>query len=266
MKKLLIRIAVILLIVLVLGVVAVGLFLDKAIKAGIETLGPAITKVEIKLDSVGLSLLSGSGKIKGLVVGNPEGFKSPSAIRVGQASLSVQPGSLLADKIVIRSIAVEGPEITFETDLKSNNLSKLLANVEAATGGQSKSPRTQPSTSPSTPSPAPAKSGKKLEVDDFLIRGAKLNVSVTTLGGKSITVPLPEIHLSGLGTGPEGITPAELTKEVIQAIEKASAQASTSAVGDLGKQVTELTKDPAKAAGSAVEKATKGLGGLLKKP
>lgn len=263
MKKLLIRIAIVLLIVLVLAVVAAGLFMDKAIKAGIETVGPAITQVEIKLDAVALSLLSGSGKIQGLVVGNPTGFKSPTAIRVGKASLALQPGSLFSDKIVIRSVAMEGPEITFETDLRSNNLSKLLANVEAATGSQNKAPATQPST-PSS-SPAPAKSSKKLEVDDFLIRDAKVNVMVTTLG-KSLTLTLPEIHLTGLGTGPEGITPAELTRQVIQAIEKVSAQASTAAVSDLGKQASDLTKEISKNPAGAAEKLNKSLGGLLKKP
>ena len=69
-------------------------------------------KVQVKLDSVNLSLLSGSGKVQGLIVGNPEGFKTPQAISVGAASLALQPASLLADKIVVESINVQAPEIT----------------------------------------------------------------------------------------------------------------------------------------------------------
>ena len=113
MKKLVIRILIGLMVLLVLGVLAVSFFLDGIVKRGIETVGPMLTKVDVKLDAVSLSLLSGSGKIKGLVVGNPEGFKTPSAIQVGKASLALQPGSVFGDKVIIKSILVQAPEITF---------------------------------------------------------------------------------------------------------------------------------------------------------
>src|ERR1035437_10029823 len=100
MKKLIIRLLIALVVVVILAVLAVGLLLDGAVKRGVETFGPKLTKVDIKLQSVSLSLLSGAGTIKGLLVGNPEGFKTPSAIRVGEATLALKPGSLLSDKIV----------------------------------------------------------------------------------------------------------------------------------------------------------------------
>jgi uncharacterized protein involved in outer membrane biogenesis len=233
-------------------IVSLGFFLDGAIKRGVETVGPMVAKVPITLEGVSLSLFSGSGKVKGLFVGNPEGYKTPSAIRVGQASLSLQPGSVFADKVIIKSVQVEAPEVTFETDLKGNNLSKLLANVQAATGG-------------SEPSGAKGKgSGKKLQVNEFLIRNGKLNVSIPGLG-KSATVPLPEIHLTNLGTGPDGITAAELAALVLQAIEKEAVQASGSALTGLAKDASGLTKDASKPGSSTAEKISQGLGGLLKK-
>lgn len=254
MKKLVIRILIGLVVLLVLGVLAVGFFMDSIVKRGIETVGPMLTKVEVKLDAVSLSLLSGSGKIKGLVVGNPEGFKTPSAIQVGSASLALQPGSIFGDKVIIKSIQVQAPEITFETDLRANNLSKILDNLEATTGGGS-----------SATNSAQSKANRKLEVDDFLISGGKIHVSLTTLGGQSATVPLPEVHLTDLGKGPDGITAAELTKRVIQAVEKAAVQASSSAVSDLAKGATGLTKDAGKTATGAAEKLGQGIGGLFKK-
>jgi len=39
-----------------------------------------------------------------------------------------------------------------------------------------------------------------------------------------VTVPIPTIHLSNLGTGPEGITVTELTKQVLSEIEKAAVE------------------------------------------
>ena len=261
MKKIIVRILIALVVVVILAVVAAGLFLDKAIKSGVETFGPKLTKVDIKLQSVSLSLLSGSGTIKGLVVGNPEGFKTPSAINIGVASLSLKPTSLLSDKIVVKSINVQGPEITFETDLRQNNLSKILANVQEATGGGAKEPA-----KPQEPSrPEGAKPAKKLQVDDFVIRGGKIHVSVTALGGKTATVPLPDIHLQNLGTGPEGITPAELAKKVIEAIESGASQAAAGAVVDLGKGALYISKDAANTGSNAVQSVTKSIGNIFKK-
>jgi uncharacterized protein involved in outer membrane biogenesis len=257
MKKLIVRILIAVVILVILGVLAVGLFLDTAVKRGIETVGPRVTKVEIKLDAVSLSLLSGSGKLKGLVVGNPQGFKAPSAIQVGTASMALQPSSLFSDKVVIKSVNVQAPEITFETDLKQNNLSRIVENLQAATGGS------ESSTKPAAP-PTEAKAGKKLQVDDFLISGGKIHVSVTALGGQTATVPLPEIHLSGLGQGPDGITAAELTKRVLSAIEKEAVKASSGAVASLTRDASNLTKSLGTNA-TSVDSVTKGIGGLLKK-
>jgi uncharacterized protein involved in outer membrane biogenesis len=262
MKKIIVRLLIALVVVVILAVVAVGLFLDGAIKKGVETFGPRLTKVDIKLQSVSLSLLSGSGTVKGLVVGNPEGYRTPSAISVGTATLALVPRSLLSDKIVIKSINVQGPEITYETDLKHNNLSKILANVQEATGGGGQEPAkpTQPG------QPKEAKPAKKLEVDEFVISGARIHVSVTTLQGQAATIVLPDIHLPALGTGPDGITPAELTKLVLEAIEKAANQAASGAVADIRNGAVYLTKDPGSLRTNAVDAVTKGLGGFLKKP
>lgn len=256
MKKLAVRILIGLLVLILLVVLAIHFFLDSGIKRGIEKFGPRLAKVDIKLDSVSLSLLSGSGKVKGLFVGNPEGFKTPSAIQVGTASLALQPGSLLSSKVIIKSINVQAPEITYETDFKSSNLKRIIANLETATGSTDNTPAQTKE----------ANAGKKLEVDDFVISGAKLHVGVTTaLGGTSTTVPLVDIHLTDLGTGPDGITAADLTKKVLQAIEKEAAAAAVHALSDVGKGATDLTKGLPNSTTGAVDSITKGIGGLFKK-
>jgi hypothetical protein len=251
MKKWLIRLLLALVVLLILAGVALSFFLDSAIKHGVETVGPMLTKVEVKLDAVSLSLLSGSGKIQGLLVGNPQGFKTPSAIQVGQASLSLQPGSVFADKVVIKSINVQAPEITFETDLKSNNLKRILANLEETTGGGQKSQTADPATQ--------KKASRKLQVDEFAITGAKVHVGVTALGSTEATVTLPDIHLTDLGQGPDGITAADLTRKVLQVIEAKAAEVAAGAITD------NLTKGARATGTGAVNTLTKDLGGLLKK-
>jgi hypothetical protein len=256
MKKLIIGGLIALVILLVLTIVGIRLFLDAAVKKGVETVGPMLTKVDVKLGSANISMLTGSGKLNGLVVGNPEGYKTPSAISVGSASLALKPASLFSDKLVIHSINVQAPEITFESDLKGSNLKKILANLEETTGSSGKD-KTH-----STPR-AEKKANKKLQVDEFVISGARVQVSITGLVGQTATVTIPEIRLADLGTGPEGITVAELSKRVLRAVLDRSLQAAGPALTELGKNG--LIKELGKGNTGEVEKITKGIGDLLKK-
>src|SRR3989442_6138202 len=114
MKKLIIKIAVVVVVLVVLAVAVSIFYLGAIVKKGVEKVGPTITKTEMKVDGVTVSLLSGNAKFSGLVIGNPEGFKSESAIKMGSVSATVQPSSVFSDKIVVKSVNVQGPEITFE--------------------------------------------------------------------------------------------------------------------------------------------------------
>ena len=252
-KKLFFGVVTVLVVLIVVGVIATSFFLGPIVKKGMETVGPKITQVSIKVDAVNLSLLTGSASIKGLVVGNPEGYKAPQAISVGSADVEVNPFSVLSDKIVIRSVRVEAPEITFEgSPFSGNNLNTIMKNVNAATksGGPA---------APNTAGKAAPKPAKKLEVDDFLITGAKVNFNGTILS-------LPDIHVPNLGKGSDGITAAELTRRVLDALTRDTVKAVASAATDVGKNVGQVVgKELGKSLGSNVSNLSKGLGGLFKK-
>jgi len=236
MKKFVVRSLLILVVLFALAALGIHFFLGTAIKSGIETVGPKITKTDVKLNSFTLSLLSGSGKIKGFVLGNPQGFKTPAAISVGIANFSVEPRSLFDDKVVIRDITVDGPEITFETDLTAVNLKKLLSNVEETAGGSDKASSSD-TNQPAAPKHSEAAGGKKLEVDNFLIKNAKVHVSVNApvIGQQTANVTIPEIHLMNMGTNADGITAAELCKEVLKVVVEKSAQEAEKVIADMTK-------------------------------
>ena len=250
-RKLFLSVVGVLVVLIVVAVIVVGFFLGTIVKTGMETVGPKITQVSIKVDAVNLSLLTGSARVKGLVVGNPEGYKTPQAISVGSAAVGVNPFSVLSDKIVVRSVRVEAAEITFEGGLGGNNLSKIMDNVNAIakSGGPA---------STNTIAKAGNEPGRKIEVDDFLITGAIVHVSLTGLGGKETILPLPDIHLTNLGQGNAGITATDLTRRVLGAITTATVKVVASATTDIG-------KGAGKAVGEGMNKITSGVGGLFKK-
>lgn len=255
MKKRLVKILLALVVCLIAVVVVLMLSLGSLVKKGVETVGPQITRTEMKLDSAAISVFSGSGTLTGFLLGNPEGYKTASAVKVGEVSVGVKPGSVLSDKIHVTHVRMKAPEITFEGTLgKQNNLGQILENVEAVSAGVDKDKH-----------PADKKKDKgaatKLQVDDFLIEGARVNASLTILGGKPLTVAIPEIHFTDLGTGPEGITAAELTKKVLSQVNAETLKAVEKAARDLGKQAEGLLKDTNT---NSLDKAAKGIGDLLK--
>ena len=267
-KKIILGVAVGIVVLLVIGVIIVGVFLGDIVKVGMETVGPKVTKTTLTVEGVNVSLLGGSAGVNGLVLGNPEGYKAPSAISVGKAAVSLSPGSLLSDKIVIHSVELRDMEITFEGNpLGANNLTKLMGNVNSQSASANQAETNPPATSAGAKKPA-----KKLEVDDFLISGAKIHASLSGIPGlqaQEISLPLPEIHLTDLGKGDDGITAADLTKKVLSEITADSLKAIVSAVTDLTKNVTDAAKgvlqNAGKAAGDSVNKLKSGLGGLLGK-
>lgn len=243
--------------ILVLGAIAlvivavVALFyLGPIVKAGVERVGPQVAKVPVKLDGASISIFNGSGELKGFVLGNPEGFKTPEAVKVGTIAISLVPKSVMGNKVIIRSIRIEAPEITYEAGLGGSNIGKLLDNMKS-TESQEKSGGAK-------------SSSKALQVDELVITGAKVNVSATMLGGQAASVPLPEIRLTALGQGPEGITPAELSTKVFSEVVNAAAKAVASSALDVTKFTGGAAQGVAKDVQDSAKKLGSGVGDLFK--
>ena len=255
MKKIIIRIVIGVVLLLVLAVVVTAFFLGSIVKKGVETVGPPLTKTQVKLDGATLSVFSGSGSLRGLFVGNPEGFTTPSAIKIDSIKLGVEPKSVFSDKVHVTEVKVENAEVTFEGGLGKNNLSKILDNVQSASGGGK-----------GAPASGDKAASRKVQVDDFVISGGKINVTVNVMGARSATVPLPEIHLTNLGQGPEGITAAELTSLILKELLQKAIPAAEKAATDLAKGATEAVKGIATDLSTGgVQKATKSVTDLFKK-
>jgi len=102
-------------IVVVIAIINFGLSnLGPIIKKAVNSYGPKITKTELHVDDVGVSIFSAEAKIKIFFLGNPSGFKTPSAMEVGSVLVDVDEKSLSNNTIVIDRIEVIRPEITYE--------------------------------------------------------------------------------------------------------------------------------------------------------
>jgi hypothetical protein len=229
-KRIVSIVALALLAVVVITLIIIGVFMDRIVKRAVEIYGPQMTQTSVTVDTVHLSLLTGSAKVKGLVVGNPRGYASPQSIAVGTIAVGINPATVFSKKVVFRSIRVESPEITFEGGLGGNNLGQILDNVDSS----SKNGGTL-----STNAAAQPESEKKFEVDDVTITGTKVQVVLTGVSEQQ-TISLPDIHLTDLGANDEGITASDLTRRILSAISNATIEDVAKTAVNLGKNAATL--------------------------
>jgi hypothetical protein len=249
MKKIILGILVALVLLVVVAVAVVFLSLNSIVKKGVETAGPQMTKVEVRLGSADISPLSGSGSLNQLFVGNPDGYKTPFAMQMGSIMVGVKLGSVFSDTVVVDETNIQDPEITLEGTLDGNNLNTILNNVKGS------------DTSQPQPTNAPAASGgtsKKFIVKDLVLSGAKVHINVSGFGKSVVrTVPIPDIHLQNIGNGGGGATPAQLTWQVLQPVLN---EAVAVAAKELEKQgVQQLEKQLQKRGSSDLNRAAQGI-------
>ncbi|MBE7635513.1 hypothetical protein GUA87_01550 [Sneathiella sp. P13V-1] len=240
------------LVAIILAVI-VGVFyfnLDKIIIAAVEKYGSEVTKSDVKLAEVDLDPTSGSGGLRGLTVGNPSGFKEPSAFDLGGISLKVNVAGSSEELIHIEEIIVSSPQITYEVNENGNNLDVLKKNIDdfiKAQGGESKD---------SSSSSSDGEEGPKLIIDRLSITGGKVTVSAPITMNQKIEGNLPDINLKDIGKDSGGADPAEVAAQIADSITE-GALGVVSGLG-IGKTLDSL-KEGLSGVTGAVEGVTKNL-------
>ena len=249
MARKLFLIGVVILVLIVGGLVFLYLSLNRVIRSAVETYGPQVTKSEVKLGSVNVSPFSGNASLSNLIVGNPQGFKTPSAFKLGAMSVSLDVRSLVSDTVAIREIVVSAPEITYELGPGGNNLAVLQKNVEAYTGGSAK---------PGPQTPQVQKGGKKVIIDRLRVEKSKLNVSVgVPLQAQATTLALPDIEMRDIGKKGQGASMADVVEKILEEVNRNAAKAVANV--DMKGLTEKARKEAEKEATGAAGKALKGV-------
>jgi uncharacterized protein involved in outer membrane biogenesis len=255
-------------IVIVLAIVVVGFHLGGVIEAAVETAGPTFTGGPVTLEKAFVRPFTGIAHLESLVVGNPDGYKTPSAFEVDEVSMKLNVQSLASDTIIIEEILIDGPAITFEKSLRKSNIAKILDNVEEATAsaeGEHKSD-TQEAT-------GAAGNGKKVVIEHVLIKGSKVKLSTAILLGKAVSLPLPPVELNDIGKEEGGTSfgaaMGEILAAILGSVTKVASAAGKAAVGgakvagDAAVGAGAAAADGAKAIGEGAGDAIKDVGKLL---
>ncbi len=266
------RIVVGVIVVVAVLLVCLQLFLTHmtpVVKSAMETFGPKITGAPLTLEKVSFSLLAMRFEMTGLVLGNPEGYKTPSAVEVGRVYVKVKPLSLFTDTIRVQQILVEDPAITYEVGLGNSNIGTILENVDKFTGASEAEPEEEKAEAAEPE--AESEGGKKVVIDEVKVSGGRIRLSAKVLMGVAAPIPLPTVTLHDIGKSEEGedegVSMIQATSDVLKGVFSSVvdvAKKGMSALGDGAKAVGGAIGDGAKAAGDAIGDGAKKLKNLFK--
>lgn len=248
MKKILLSLVAVV-VVLFIGALGYLYFsLNSLVKKAVETVGPTITRTDVRLASARLSPFSGSGSLNGFVIGNPEGYKGPFALKLGSIAVSVDKETLLKDPIVVNSVIIRGPEIALIGTPSGNNLGKLMQNIQSS-GSCSKTKEEKP---------AKEASSKKFVIKEVVISGTKLHLAASALDQKvSQTLSVPDIRLQNIGTAGKGISARDVAMQIITPLINAAVKEGINSLAKQGLQ--QLQQQGAKQLGNEFNKILPGL-------
>jgi hypothetical protein len=215
----------ILMVLVVLAVAGIAAYfmlnnpLGRLVKLAVEKFGPEMTQAEVRVSSVNIAATDGKGQINGLFLGNPRGFKTDYALKAGVVGIELEPASIAKDVVVIHKVLIDAPSIVYEKGEHGTNFDAIQHNVEQYLGaGSGKEQKSAGGT------------GKKLIIDSFIIRNAKVNYN------GSFDLSLPDIELHGIGRKSGGATSAQVTKAIIAELNAKLmlALAKSAAIGAVG--------------------------------
>jgi len=223
--------------------------LNSIARKGIVEVMSYVLKVDVTLKKADIKPFSGKAFLEGLVIGNPEGYKTKEAFSVERIEVALNIKSFRTDEPTVSLISLNNPRITLEQGFPGSNLTKLIENAERLQSKEEKAP--------------PKASEKKIKVDKIIVEGAMVSVSAPVLAGKSLTIPLPRIEMNDFGGKKKSMTIAESIKEFFSQIIRSIASAGSGILPDdilktLNSSIKGAANAVSKGAGSAAEQIGKG--------
>lgn len=214
-----------LLVVLALGVTWLLRNLDDFVLGTIEDTGSRLTGTAVTLDSVELDLAAGSATLKGLLIDNPPGYSTDYAFALDTVKVDLDPASVTGSVLRLDEVAIAGARLNAEQKGTATNLSTILNSVRDASGGEA------PPADPEAPTDV------RLALQRFAFTDTQATLTTEQYGEASLRVP--DVVRTGIGDPASGVTPAELARQLLEAVLK-------EAQGAVGAALADRAKDAAK--------------------
>lgn len=249
----------------ILLVLTLPLWLGPVARPSAEALVPKFTKTSFRLGGLSLNPYTGCLVVSDMALGNPEGYKEPTALSISNLLVDVAM-TTLGDKYVhVEEVVVKDVFISYVDggEHGDNNFEQIQYNLaggkhqytankkaseemkaaeEAAEREKVEKMTAEERKDYDAAKEAEEAASKKIVIDRLTLDGVKLKYGL-------VTIPIPmKITLTDLGKAEDGITLEEALEKIWQAILK-----SALAVGDGAKAIGNLV-------GAGADKAADAIG------
>jgi len=187
------------LILIIIAVVAINLFADRAVRVGIESSATKTLNVAVTVSNVDLSIMAGKLALQNLLINNPPGYQHDKLLQLKNAEIEIDVKSLLSDVVNIREIKLDGVNVVLEQrGVSSNNLQDVITSIRSA---------------------SKEGEGKSLHVDNLEMSNITVQMKLLpdTAQDDTITLELSPIRMTNLGRDNK-MDMADLSGEIVLAI------------------------------------------------
>lgn len=253
--KILVGIVVALVVLLLAIVLTLPFTINPIVKTAASVGGPKVLGVAVSVGDVKLSPFAGTLTISQLKVGKPQGYSDKNAFAVEKVDIALNIKSLLSNTIIVNKIEVDAPAISFESKDGKSNFDAMLGNAKKS----SEEAKAKTSTGKTA--------GKKVVIELFTLKDAKVSYASALTGGKSLTIPLPSVTVRDIGKESGGASFVDALTEVMNGILGGLSEAVTGVAGAAGDLLKGLGGSASSAAGGATDAtkdAVKGLKNLFR--
>jgi len=187
------------LILIIIAVLAVNLFADRAVRVGIESSATKTLNVGVSVSNVDLSIMAGKLALQNLLINNPPGYRHDKLLQLKNAEIEIDVKSLLSDVVNIREIKLDGVNVVLEQrGVSSNNLQDVITSIRST---------------------SKEGEGKSLRVDNLEMSNITVQMKLLpdTAQDDTITLELSPIRMTNLGRDNK-MDMADLSGEIVLAI------------------------------------------------
>lgn len=212
---------------IVIFLVILLLSLPFLIKNGIYHAGPLITGVPMEIKHIAFNPFEGTLTIKDFIVGNPKGYSSPYAVKLGHLHVDVGMSTLFSKKLLLERIEVRGVELNYETALLKTNIGEIQDHVNKLAGSSNGQKSKEEKSA----------EGKPLQIDYLELKDITAWVIVKGTKAQAPLIVAP-ITMTKLGTGENGVSSVMVINDVLVSMltgvtNLIGADAALKSIGDL---------------------------------
>ena len=183
---------------LVLAIVLVVIWsnLDWVVKTMIEDVGTDTLGVEVRVESVSITLSEAKAELTGLTVRNPEGFSDGNMLYFSKIAVDLAQDSLQKSTAIIDNLTISSSEILYELTEQGSNFEAVQRHASrhdqsssgASSGDQKASDEKEP----------------RFAINELWIDNPKVKILAPQWIKDPLIVNLPKIEIDNIGTRPDG--------------------------------------------------------------